>query len=80
MLLQADKDQWALQLSSVEGIPFLTVMKWAAVRGNQLPKIGNVQVYASCDPLSKDSVILCFPSVLQVISLYKCVHSHIKQL
>ena len=27
LLLQADKDQWALQLSSAEGITFLTIMK-----------------------------------------------------
>ena len=42
----------------MEGITFLTMMKWAAVRGNELPKIRDVQVHAIDNLLNKDSVVL----------------------
>lgn len=52
MLFQAHKDRWVPEVSSVEERTFLAMIKWAAVRANELPKIRNVQVYAPNDLLN----------------------------
>lgn len=52
VLFQAHKDRWVPGVSSVEERTFLAMIKRAAVRANELPKIRNVQVYAPNDLLN----------------------------